>query len=241
MEPERRPIRVEPREAGQALNAILFFYEHVLRKKLGLVEGVVCANRPERVPLVLSKEEVRRVLAHMSGVPRLQAMLLYGSGLRLLECCRLRVKDLDWDQNQLVVRAGKGNKDRYTTFPAAIKEPLRAHLASVERQHQEDLALGLGRVELPNALARKYPNADKEWGWQWVFPATSHSPTTRPVRGAATTSMNPSSSAPSKKPASRPASPSPRAATRSAIPSPPTSWKTATTSAPSRSCSAIPT
>jgi integron integrase len=159
---------------NQALNALLFFYAHVLGKKLGLVEGVVRAKRPERLPVVLSKDEVRRVLAHMSGVTRLQALLLYGSGLRLLECCRLRVKDLDWDQNQLVVRAGKGDKDRYTTFPSSLREPLRVHLTAVERQHKEDLALGLGRVELPNALSRKYPNADKEWGWQWVFPATSH-------------------------------------------------------------------
>jgi integron integrase len=159
---------------NQALNALLFFYERVLGKKLGLVEGVVRAKRPERLPVVLSKDEVRRVLSLMSGVPRLQAMILYGSGVRLLECCRLRVKDLDWDQNQLVVRAGKGDKDRYTTFPSAVREPLRVHLAAVERQHKEDLAMGLGRVELPNALARKYPNADREWGWQWVFPATSH-------------------------------------------------------------------
>jgi integron integrase len=159
---------------NQALNALLFFFEHVLGKKLGRVEGVVRAKRPERLPVVLSKDEVRRVLAHMSGVTKLMAMLLYGSGLRLLECCRLRVKDLDWDQNQLVVRAGKGNKDRYTTFPSTFREPLRAHLALVERQHREDLERGLGCVELPNALVRKYPNADKEWGWQWVFPATSH-------------------------------------------------------------------
>ena len=159
---------------NQALNTLLFFYEHVLGKKLGLVEGVVRAKRPERLPVVLSKDEVRRVLAHMSGVPRLEAMLLYGSGLRLLECCRLRVKDLDWDQNQLVVRSGKGDKDRYTTFPSLLREPLRVHLTSVERQHREDLSIGLGCVELPDALARKYPNAAKEWGWQWVFPATSH-------------------------------------------------------------------
>ncbi len=159
---------------NQALNALLFFYKHVVGKNLGLVEGVVRAKRPDRLPVVLSKDEVRRVLSHIGGVPRLMATLLYGSGLRLIECCRLRVKDLDWDQNQLVVRAGKGGKDRYTAFPASLREPLRAHLALVQRQHQEDLKRGRGRVELPDALARKYPNADKEWGWQWVFPATSH-------------------------------------------------------------------
>jgi integron integrase len=159
---------------NQALNALLFLCEHGLGRKLGLVDGVVRAKRPERLPVVLSKDEVRKVLGLMRGAPRLMAMLLYGSGLRLMECCQLRVKDLDWDQNQLVVRSGKGGKDRYTTLPSGLRDSLQAHLADVRRQHLEDLAKGLGRVELPNALARKYPNADKEWGWQWVFPATSH-------------------------------------------------------------------
>jgi integron integrase len=159
---------------NQALCALLFLFEHVVGRKLTLIEGVVRAKRTERLPVVLSKDEVRRVLSHIKGVPRLMAMLLYGSGLRLMECCRLRVKDLDWEQNQLVVRSGKGGKDRYTTFPSGLKEPLRLHLAGVQTLHQDDLKLGLGRVELPDALSRKYPNADKEWGWQWVFPASSH-------------------------------------------------------------------
>jgi integron integrase len=166
--------RVSASTQNQALCAILFLFEHVLGRKLALIEGVVRAKRTERLPVVLSKDEVRQVLSHIRGVPRLMALLLYGSGLRLLECCRLRVKDLDYSQNQIVVRSGKGGKDRYTTFPSGLQGPLRTHLASVEAQHQEDLRLGLGRVELPNALSRKYPNADKEWGWQWVFPATSH-------------------------------------------------------------------
>lgn len=159
---------------NQALNALLFAFEHGLGRKLGLVSGVVRAKRPERLPVVLSKDEVRHVLDRMSGAPRLMAMLLYGSGLRLLECCELRVKDLDWSLHQLVVRSGKGGKDRYTTLPSGLREDLQRHLAAVELLHKEDLAAGLGRVELPNALARKYPNADKEWGWQWVFPASSH-------------------------------------------------------------------
>ena len=159
---------------NQALNALIFFFEHGLGRKLGLVSGVVRAKRPERLPVVLSKDEVRRVLDGMRGAPRLMAMLLYGSGLRLIECCQLRVKDLDWGLNQLVVRSGKGGKDRYTTLPSGLREGLQRHLIEVERQHKEDLAAGLGRVELPNALARKYPNADKEWGWQWVFPASNH-------------------------------------------------------------------
>jgi integron integrase len=159
---------------NQALNALLFLYQQVLGIEIGMVGGVVRAKRPERLPVVLSKDEVRKVLSVMSGTPRLMAALLYGSGLRLLECCQLRVKDLDFSQKQIVVRAGKGDKDRYTMFPGAAMEPLRRHLEAVARQHRADLDRGLGCVELPNALARKYPNADKEWGWQWVFPATSH-------------------------------------------------------------------
>jgi len=159
---------------NQALNALLFLYQQVLGKKIGLIKGVVRAKRPKRLPVVLSRDEVRTVLGQISGTPRLMAMLLYGAGLRVLECCCLRVKDLDFDQNQIVVRAGKGDKDRYTMFPATAQEPLRRHLEAVRRQHEEDLLKGLGSVALPNALARKYPNAVKEWGWQWVFPATSH-------------------------------------------------------------------
>jgi integron integrase len=102
------------------------------------------------------------------------AMLLYGAGLRLMECLQLRVKDIDFTTNQIIVRAGKGDKDRHTMLPAAVKEPLAKHLELIRRQHQSDLECGMGRVALPNALERKYPNAGKEWGWQWVFPATSH-------------------------------------------------------------------
>lgn len=159
---------------NQALSALLFFFQEVLSKKLGLIEGVVRAKRTQRLPVVLSREEVRAVLGGMSRPPRLMATLLYGCGLRLLECSRLRVKDLDFAQNQIVVRAGKGNKDRYTMLPAGVQEALKLHLDAVRRQHQEDLAQGLGSVEMPYALDRKYPNAPKEWGWQWAFPATSH-------------------------------------------------------------------
>ena len=152
----------------------MFAFEHGLGRKLGLIDGVVRAKRPERLPVVLRKDEVRKILGLLRGTPRLMATLLYGSGLRLMECCRLRVKDLDWGMHQLIVRSGKGGKDRYTTLPSALEGPLRAHLETMQQQHREDLSKGLGRVELPDALCRKYPNADKEWGWQWVFPATSH-------------------------------------------------------------------
>jgi len=110
----------------------------------------------------------------MNGAPRLMGFLLYGAGLRLMECCRLRIKDIDFSRNEIVVRSGKGNKDRYTMLPSAVRDSLIQHLRGVKAQHDEDLKNGLGRVSLPNALDRKYPNAGKEWGWQWVFPATSH-------------------------------------------------------------------
>jgi integron integrase len=166
--------RVSASTQNQALNALLFLYHEVLEIKIGLVQGVVRAKRPGRLPVVLTKEEVKKVLGCLNGTPWLMATLLYGAGLRLMECCRLRVKDIDFSRNQITVRAGKGDKDRYTMLPAAAKEPLLRHLQGVKRQHEEDLRVGLGRVALPNALERKYPNAGKEWGWQWVFPATSH-------------------------------------------------------------------
>jgi integron integrase len=159
---------------NQALNSILFLYREVLRKDIGYVDGVVRAKKPRRLPVVLTKEEVKGILGRLGGAPWLMAMLLYGAGLRLMECCRLRIKDIDFSQNQILVRAGKGDKDRHTMLPAAIKQPLLRHLDAVKRQHDQDLEKSLGRVALPNALERKYPNAGKEWGWQWVFPATSH-------------------------------------------------------------------
>ncbi|HXF92392.1 MAG TPA: integron integrase [Nitrospiraceae bacterium] len=159
---------------NQALNALLFLYHEVLEKRIGLIQGVVRAKRPKRLPVVLTKEEVRRLLVCLSGTPWLMAMFLYGAGLRLMECCRLRVKDLDLSRNQIVVRGGKGDKDRYTPLPTAVKALLIQHLKAVRQQHEEDLRQGLGRVVLPHALERKYPNASREWGWQWVFPASSH-------------------------------------------------------------------
>jgi len=132
----------------------------------------VRASTSDRLPVVLSRDEVRAVLERMEGVPRLIALLLYGAGLRLLECCRLRVKDVDLDRNQIAVRRGKGDKDRATMLPASAKPALRAHLERVRHQHEADLADGAGWVELPFALSRKLPNAGREWPWQWVFPAT---------------------------------------------------------------------
>jgi integron integrase len=167
-------LRVSASTQNQAFNALLFLYQEVLNIKIGLIDGVVRAKRPMRLPVVLTKDEVKKVIDHMSGVPRLMAVLLYGAGLRLMECCRLRVKDIDFYQNEILVRAGKGNKDRHTTLPSMVREPLIQHLRFVKSQHEADLRAGLGRITLPNALDRKYPNAGKEWGWQWVFPATGH-------------------------------------------------------------------
>jgi integron integrase len=157
---------------NQALSAILFLYRDVLEQVLPWLDDVVRSKRPARVPVVLTREEVHAVLQRMDGVPRLMAILLYGAGLRLLECARLRVKDVDFARNQITVRAGKGDRDRVTMLPAVIKDALAKHLEGVKRQHQLDLQHGAGWVELPSALARKYPNAGREWPWQWVFPAT---------------------------------------------------------------------
>jgi integron integrase len=157
---------------NQALSALLFLYREVLGIDLPWLDEVVRAKRPLHLPVVLTREEVRAVLQRLDGVPRLMAVLLYGAGLRLLECCRLRVKDVDFATNQLTIRDGKGHKDRATMLPAAVKADLLAHLERVRRQHEDDLRHGAGWVELPGALLRKYPNAGRAWGWQWVFPAT---------------------------------------------------------------------
>jgi integron integrase len=145
-----------------------------LTKEIGYVNGVVRAKKAPRLPVVLTRGEIQALLSYLSGSEKIMATLLYGAGLRLMECCRLRVKDMDLSQNQIVVRAGKGDKDRYTMLPAAVKELLIKHLDDRKRQHQNDLEKNLGRVALPNALDRKYPNAGQEWGWQWVFPATRY-------------------------------------------------------------------
>jgi integron integrase len=157
---------------NQALAALLFLYRAVLGQDLPWLDGLVRATTPDRLPVVLSRDEVRAVLARVEGAPRLMALLLYGAGLRLLECCRLRVKDVDFDRNQITIRRGKGDKDRATMLPASAKQALRAHLERVRTQHEADLAAGAGWVELPCALSRKLPNAGREWPWQWVFPAT---------------------------------------------------------------------
>ena len=157
---------------NQALSALLFLYRAVLELDLPWLDGIVRAKRPQRLPVVLTREEVRAVLQPLEGVPRLMVHLLYGAGLRLLECCRLRVQDVDFGRNQIVVRTGKGDKDRVTMLPEVLKAHLARHLEGVREQHTRDLQHGAGWVELPTALGRKYPNAGREWVWQWIFPAT---------------------------------------------------------------------
>jgi integron integrase len=154
----------------QALCALLFLYRQVLGKPLDELK-VVRANRPKRLPVVMSRDEVRRVLTQLEGTHQLIALLLYGSGMRLIECLRLRVKDVEWELNQIVIRGGKGDKDRRTMLPRACRNPLEEHLTDVRELHQSDLAVGLGSVYLPKAFATKNPTAAKSWEWQYVFPA----------------------------------------------------------------------
>jgi len=157
---------------NQALSALLFLYREVLNQKIEWLENVERAKRPVRQPVVLTKDEVDKVFAHLHGMPRLMAGLLYGSGLRLMECVRLRVKDVDFGYARITVRDGKGAKDRVTMLPVNLAEPLERHLRKVKAQHEEDLEAGYGSVYLPYALERKYPNASLEWVWQFVFPSS---------------------------------------------------------------------
>jgi integron integrase len=156
---------------NQALAALLFLYQKVLEIELPALDAVR-ARRPKRVPVVLSTDEVRAVLDRMTGVPRLMAELMYGSGLRLLETCRLRVKDIDFARGQIVVREGKGDKDRVVPLPRRLERSLRAQIEHVKAIHRSDVQAGLGRVWLPTALREKFPHADRALGWQYLFPST---------------------------------------------------------------------
>ena len=167
---------------NQAISAILFLYRNVLNIKLDETRLTpIRPTRPKRVPTVLSREEAKKVIANMDGIYKLMAQIMYGSGLRLMEVIRLRVKDLDFANRQILVRDGKGENDRVTMFPDILLEPLRLHLQQVKAQHDLDLARGYGTVYLPYALERKYPNADREFAWQYVFPSPDLS--IDPIRG----------------------------------------------------------
>ncbi len=158
---------------NQALCAILFLYRHVLKKQIGWIDKLERAKNPKTIPVVLSGKEVESVLLQFQGVVWIVVSLLYGSGLRLMEALRLRVKDIDFDYNQITLRDAKGHKDRLSLLPMAVKEPLKKHLQRVKFLHQKDLDEGFGLVYLPYALQRKYPNANSEWIWQYVFPAST--------------------------------------------------------------------
>jgi integron integrase len=155
---------------NQALAALLFFYRKIVGYDISIENAVVRAKKPQRLPVVLSREEIRDVLVHLEGDKQLIGKLLYGTGMRLMECLGLRVQDIDFKRNEIIIRNGKGSKDRRTMLPASLKAPLKNHLADIKRIHLEDLAEGWGRVQLPEALSRKFINAPAEWNWQWVFP-----------------------------------------------------------------------
>jgi integron integrase len=157
---------------NQALSSLLFLYGRVLGQPLPWMDAIDRAKRPVKVPVVLTREEVRAMLAQLEGTKWLMAGLLYGGGLRLRECLKLRIKDVDFGYKQITVRDGKGSKDRVTMLPAALVESLRQHLVRVKRLHERDLEEGYGEVEVPFAIARKYPRAPRDWGWQYVFPST---------------------------------------------------------------------
>ena len=162
--------KVAPSTQNQALSAIIYLYEKVLGIELDEINAIR-PKRKKRIPTVLSFDEVLRVLELLTGVDKLAARLLYGSGLRISECLRLRIKDIDFELHQIVVRNGKGYKDRVTILPESVKEPLKEQIKKVHILHKRDLDRGEGRVYLPHALHKKYPNANKEWIWQWVFPS----------------------------------------------------------------------
>ncbi|PWB55009.1 MAG: integron integrase [Nitrosomonadales bacterium] len=157
---------------NQAKSALLFLYREVLEIELPWLDNVERAKAPKRLPVVLTRQEVQAVLSRMEGTQWLIASLLYGTGMRIMECLRLRVKDVDFSRREILIRDGKGFKDRVTMLPAALASALREHLQKVKALHDQDLAAGLGSAYLPYALERKYPNAAREWGWQYVFPAT---------------------------------------------------------------------
>ena len=167
-----RHLNVAASTQNQALSALLFLYKEVLKHEIGWLEKVERAKKPPKLPVVLSRGEVKEIFEHLHGVPKLMACLLYGSGLRLMECVRLRIKDIDFALAQITVRDAKGGKDRITMLPLNLSEPLRRHLSRVKAQHEQDLEDGFGSVHLPFAFARKSPNAAREWGWQYVFPSS---------------------------------------------------------------------
>jgi integron integrase len=172
---------------NQALSALLFLYKEVLKQEIGWLKDVERAKKPVRLPVVLTRDEVHKIFAHVHGTARLMAGLLYGSGMRLMECVRLRVKDVDFGYARITVRDAKGGKDRVTMLPVNLANALERHLQKVKMQHEQDLEDGFGEVYLPHALARKFQNARREWCWQYIFPSArlSSDPRSVPDNGEA--------------------------------------------------------
>jgi len=162
--------KVSASTQNQALCALLFLYRQVIGRDLGDLGQVIRARKPKRLPVVLTRDEVKTLLSHLQGDRWLMVSLLYGAGLRLMECLGLRVQDIDFAKRELLIRSGKGAKDRRSVLPTSLVGPLKDHLVGVKELHMKDLADGWGRVQMPGALERKYPNAPAEWRWQWVFP-----------------------------------------------------------------------
>lgn len=162
--------KVSASTQNQALSALLFLYRHVIGREVGDLGDVIRARKPKRLPVVMTREEVKAVLANLEGDKWLMASLMYGAGLRLMECLRLRVQDVDFSLHQILIRDGKGAKDRITMLPESLKTALKEHLKQVKIVHERDLSDGWGRVLMPNALDRKYPKAPYDWRWQWIFP-----------------------------------------------------------------------
>jgi integron integrase len=162
--------KVSASTQNQALSALLFLYRYVLDREIGDLGEVIRARKPRHIPVVMTRDEVKAILADLSGDKWLMASLMYGAGLRLMECLRLRVQDIDFAGNEILIRDGKGAKDRITMLPESLRTPLQDHLKKVKALHERDLAEGWGRVQMPTALDRKYPNAPADWRWQWVFP-----------------------------------------------------------------------
>jgi integrase len=175
---------VAPSTRNQAFNAILFLFRYALDKDLGNIEGSVRASKKRRLPVVLTQQEVFRLFDHLNEICLLMSRLIYGGGLRLKECLRLRVKDIDFERDCVIVRSGKGDKDRETVLPTSLKNDLRQHLEKVRDLYESDRAQNIDVIYLPGALARKYPNAGKQWGWPWLFPSKTLSadPRERQIR-----------------------------------------------------------
>jgi integron integrase len=162
--------KVSASSQNQALSVLLFLYRHVLDREIGDLGEVIRARKPRHIPAVMTREEAKAVLSHLKGDKWLMASLMYGAGMRLMECLRLRVQDVDFARNEILIRDGKGAKDRITMLPESVKAKLQEHLMEVKKIHERDLADGWGRVQMPTALDRKYRHASADWRWQWVFP-----------------------------------------------------------------------